>query len=96
MDPVALTGPQWTDIGDLLTRLWVVVGLVVFIATNMLIGHILIPSLVASSHLPMELQKTRPVFYLLATMGGAATVFVLFQVVTLARVLDSFWPDYWI
>ena len=96
MDPVALTGPQWTDIGDMLTRLWVVVGLVVFISTNMLIGHILIPSLVATCHLPRELQKTRPVFYLLATIGGAATVVVLFQVVTLARVLDSFWPDYWI
>ncbi len=96
MDPAPLANSQWSDIGSLLTGLWLMVGLVVFIASNVLIGHIFIPSLVASSHIPSGLQKARPAFYVLAVIGSFVTLFVLIQVIGLADVLDAFWPDYWI
>jgi len=96
MDPSPLANTQWSDIGSLLYRIWLMVGLVVLMATNVLIGHIFIPSLVATFHLPSGIQKTRPAFYAIAATAAIAVVFVLIQVIGLADVLDTFWPDYWI
>ena len=96
MEPSAIGSAQWREIGDLLTSLWVVVLLIVLFATNVLIGHNFIPSLVASSHLPRSTQKTRPAFYALAILSFALALFFLSRVVDLAGVLRDFWPDYWI
>ena len=96
MDPAPLANPEWLDIGKLLTALWGMVALVVFLATNVLIGHIFIPSLVASGHIPEQAQKTRPVFYVLALASFGATLFLLSEVVDLAGVLRIIWEDFWI
>ena len=37
MDPVALTGYEWSDIGRTLTNIWLMVGFVVVAAANILI-----------------------------------------------------------
>ena len=60
MDPVSLFSNEWSEIGKLLTSLWIMVGLIVFVAANALISLIFIPSLVATFHLPPVAQKTRP------------------------------------
>ncbi len=96
LEPSAIGSAQWREIGDLLTSLWVVVLLIVVFAANILIGHNFIPSLVASSHLPRSVQKTRPAFYALAILAFALAMFFLSRVVDLAGVLRDFWPDYWI
>ena len=96
MDPAALGSPEWSEIGKLLTNLWLVVLFVVLFATNMLFGHNLIPSLVATRDIPDNLQKTRPVFYALALVCFALALFFLSQVVDDSGVIRRFWADYWI
>ena len=96
MDPSGLAGPEWSDIGKLLTYMWIVVALVASFATNMLVGHALIPSLVGTFHLPAFLQRTRPIFYGAAVLSLGLAVFMLVQVIGLSDVLERFWDDYWI
>lgn len=96
MDPSAIGSAEWVEIGELLTNLWVVVLLIIVFATNMLIGHNGVPSLVASQHLPRIWQKTRPVFYAMAIASFGLAIFFLGRVVDMADVLRQFWADYWI
>ena len=96
MDPAPLLNHEWTQIGKLLTLLWISVGLVVFMATNLLVGHIFIPSLAASKHIPDMAQRSRPAFYALAILSFTAIVYVFIRIVDLADVIRDIWPDYWI
>ena len=96
MDPGSLLNFEWTELGKLLINMWIIVGLVVFCAANMLIGHILIPSLVATSHIPPLVEKTRPLFLVLAIVSFVLAIVVFLQVLDLASVLPRFWNDYWI
>ena len=96
MDPGSLTSPLWNEIGNLLSSLWLMVLFIVFFATNMLIGHNMIPSLVASRHISDSLQKTRPIFYALAIISFGLAIFFLSRAVGFSGVLRGFWEDYWI
>ena len=96
MDPSGLASPEWSDIGKLLRYVWIMAGLVVLAGVNMTIGHIFIPSLVATFHLPQILHKTRPVFYGLAVALFGAAVFFLILAIDRSDVLSRFWDDYWI
>ena len=96
MDPVGLLSYEWTEIGKVLTSLWIMVGLIIFVATNALISLIFIPSLVASFHLPPVAQKTRPLFYALAIASLALAVVVLIRVIDQSDVISRFYDDYWI
>ena len=96
MDPAPIGTAEWAEIGRLLTTLWLVVLCIVLFATNMLLGHNMIPSLLASEHLPGGWQKSRPVFYLFALIFFGLALFFLARVVDFAGVLGVFWPDYWI
>lgn len=96
MDPAPLTTAEWRELGALLTNLWIVVAFVVFFAANMILGHMCIPSLVESRHIPDRWQKTRPVFYALAIISFILALVFLARVVDFAGVLRSFWADYWI
>jgi hypothetical protein len=96
VNPAPIDTLIWSEIGSLLTSLWIVVLLIVIFATNMLIGHNLIPSLVASEDIPRISQKARPVFYALAIMSFGLAMYFLSRVVELAGVLRLFYADYWI
>ena len=96
MDPAALGADEWRDIGSLLTNLWIVVIFIVLFAANMILGHNMIPSLVASKDVPRIAQKTRPVFYFFAVVCFAVAVLFLTMVIDDADVLRRFWADYWI
>ena len=96
MDPAALGNAEWGDIGKLLTYLWIVVGLIVIFAFNMLIGHVFIPSLVASHHLPSYVQRTRILFYTAGAVALALAIFFLVQVIGLSDVLSRFYDSYYI
>ena len=96
MDPVGLLSNEWSDIGKVLTSLWIMVGLIVFVATNALISLIFIPSLVASFHLPPVAQKTRPLFYALAIGSFALAVVVLIRFIDQSDVIARIYEEYWI
>ena len=96
MDPAVLTNSEWADIGRLLTNLWIVVGLVVFMATNILVGYIFIPSLVESYDLPANIQKMRPLFYVMAAISFGIAIYMFAVVVDLADVLSRIYDSYWI
>ncbi len=96
MDPAPLSGFEWSELGRLLTTLWLVVIFIVIFAANMLLGHNFIPSLVASQHISNNWQKTRPFFYLAAIVCFGIAMFFLADVVEAAGVLRRFWPNYWI
>ena len=66
MDPNFITRQDWADIGEFLLALLFVPGLMIVFAFSMLTAHALIPSLVRSGHLPDDLSKVRPVFYIIA------------------------------
>ena len=96
MDPAPIDSAMWNEIGSTLSFLWLVVLFVVLFATNMILGHNLIPSLVASRHIPDKMQKARPIFYALALASFGLALFFLSEVVDSAGVLRLFWADYWI
>ncbi len=96
MDPEVLAHPQWSELGDLLTNLWIMVAFIVFFATNMLIAHNWLPSFIRSRHLSDELSKTRSVFYAVAISSFGAAMYMLARVVDHAGVLRDFWSNYWI
>ena len=96
MDPSTLSQADWTDIGDLLTNLWITVGLVVIFATNMLIGLIAIPSLAQTHHIPEKTQKLRPLFYVAAVISFGLAMFFLSRAADEAGVIRSIWERYWI
>ena len=102
MDPItldpAVTGPaSWSELGSLLISLWRAVLFIVLFASNMILGHIMIPSFVMSGHIPDSFRKARPVLYVLAIICFALAAFFIFRASGFAMsVLDSIWPDYWI
>lgn len=96
MDPQPIGPAEWAQLGDMLTSLWFVVLFVVIFAANMIIGHNIIPSFVASGHIPNSWQRTRPAFYLVAIISIGLAAFFLIQVIDLASVLQGIWDNYWI
>ena len=96
MDPASIGTPEWSEISKLLRSLWIVVTLIVLFATNMILGHNMIPSLVATGDLPKSFQKVRRAFYAMAVMSFGLALFFLSRVVDFAGVLRDFWSDYWI
>ncbi len=96
MDPEVLANPQWSELGDLLTSLWIMVALVVLFATNMLIANNWLPSFIQSRHIDSSLSRARPLFYALALCSFGGAMYMLSRVVDHAGVLRDFWPNYWI
>ncbi len=96
MDPTALGPSEWSEVSKLLINLWFVVLFVVIFATNMLLGHNFIPSLVASGHVPASLQRVRPLFYALAIASFCAAIYFLVQVIDYAGVLRRIYESFWI
>lgn len=76
--------------------LWGAVLFVVLFASNMILGHILIPSFVMSGHISERFSKARPPLYALAIICFAVAMFFIYRAIVLAGVLRDFWPDYWI
>ena len=96
MDPTVLLHHEWSEIGKLLFNLWVMVGLIIAFATSMLFGHVFIPSLVATYHLPPIAQKARPLFYAFAIATFALAIVLLVRVIGQADVIARIYEDYWI
>ena len=96
MDPSALSGGEWIEINNLVSSLWLMVGLTLFFVTNLTIGLVFVPTLVSSYHIPAKAQKARPVFYLIALASFAGAVALFVRVVDLAGLIENLYPTYWI
>ena len=96
MDPRVIGPESWSELGSLLKSLWLAVLFIVLFASNMILGHIMIPSFVMSGHIPESWRKARPPLYVLAVISFVIAMFFLSRAVDHAGVLRNFWPDYWI
>ena len=96
MEPTPLGALQWSELGSMLFALWMVVIFIVLFAANMLVGHNLLPSFIASGHVPESLQKARLLFYAFAITCFAIAMYFLYSTIVQGDVLSSFWADYWI
>ena len=96
MDPSPVGASEWSEIGSLLTNLWIVVFLIVTFAGNMIVGHSMLPSLLATRDVPDVAERSRPIFYALAVISLGLALFFLARAVGDAGVLGDIWSDYWI
>ncbi|MCI0438827.1 MAG: hypothetical protein L0177_06805 [Chloroflexi bacterium] len=97
MDPNAITPDIWANIGGVLSTLWLVVLSIVLFATCMLLGHNLLPSFIASGHVPEKYQRTRVGFYALAIIFFIAALVFLGMVVGEANTtIRMFFERFWI
>jgi len=96
MDPEYITSADWQRIGDLLHFFWFFVICSIGFGFNFLLAHAIIPSLVASGHIPQGVNGTRKFFYIGAI--GALTL-VVFNLLVIASKLDTLtviWDRTWI
>ena len=95
VDPGAVGAENWADIGDWLHWLWAYFFAIVILALTFLTAHAIIPSLVASGHLPDQFNKLRQPMYLgVATFIGLAILFMVWTVDNshlLEKVYNRFW-----
>ncbi len=96
MDPNPIGPASWSDLGVMLRSLWLAVLFIVLFASNMILGHIMLPSFVTSGHVPAGLSKLRIPLYALAIICFVVAMFFISQAIIHARVLRDIWPDYWI
>ena len=96
LDPGAITSASWSELGSLLRSMWLAVFFVVLFASNMLLGHNMIPSFIASGHIGKSWGKARPALYGGAVVSLVVAAFFIGRAADSASVLRNFWPDYWI
>ena len=94
-DPAAVTAFDWSEIGNWMHWFWAYSFTIVVLALTFLTAHAIIPSLVASSHIPEKFLKLRPPMYLgVVVILGVAMMFLAWTVnnsYLLERVYNRFW-----
>ncbi len=96
-DPSGISQFTWGEIGKLLHNLWYFFALIFVTAMFLATSLAIIPSLVASGHLPRTANLFR--FSMLITALGLLGLGITIMVYShdLARVImDSFYDRYWI
>ena len=96
MDPATLSNTEWTGIANMLTNLWVMLLLIVNNGSLYLAAHALIPSLVASHHLPEWAQRVRIPLYALLFVGIALYGYFLYVAIVEAGVIREIYDTFWI
>ncbi|HAC17038.1 MAG TPA: hypothetical protein DCF78_00470 [Dehalococcoidia bacterium] len=96
LDPGFISPASWQELGNLQRSLGLAVLFIVLFASNMLIGHNMIPSFIESRHIAASWGRIRPVLYGFAIIFFALAVFFVQRATVYAGVLRDFWPDYWI
>ena len=96
MDPEFITNEHWADISTALRFLWLYWLFIIGFATNMLLAHALIPSLINSGQLPSSVGRIRPLLYMGAL--GILAIAILFFILTAVNVdvIGRFSERWWI
>lgn len=77
MDPKALTSTDWHNIHLFLQWFWIYLPLIVIFALSMLVAFALIPSAVATGHLPPSASRLRIPVILLALLALTGAIILL-------------------
>lgn len=96
MDPNFITRSDWADIGEFLLGLLFIPGLMIVFAFSMLTAHALIPSLVASGHIPEDFSKLRRGFYIIAFAAALGVIsYFAFVAVNADRSFGDVYSRWW-
>ena len=97
MDPNVIGPDGWKAVSAFVTNIWLFVASVLIFASNMLIGHNAIPSLVQSGHIPSSFQKLRAPLYAGSTIAFVAALYFVFRALEGARsAVNLIYPEFWI
>ncbi len=96
VDPVAVSAPAWSDIGNWLHWLWAYFFCIVIIAFTFLIAHAIVPSLVSSGHLPKSFLKLRQPMYIGVAVFLALAMLFLTWTVNNSHLLENLYNRFWI
>lgn len=77
IDPRTITGADWPGIELLVYLLWGLVVINVSFAFSMLVAHAVIPSMVATGHIPSRVLSFRPLLTVLAFLFLVAALFIV-------------------
>ena len=96
LDPDYISGANWAQLGDTLFYLWGVPLVVLVLAFSLLLARAIIPSLVASGHLPAKVFQLRLALYGVAAVAVPTLVWVFLNLVREIRVIEDFYFKWWI
>ncbi|MBI50541.1 MAG: hypothetical protein CL781_04335 [Chloroflexi bacterium] len=97
MDPSYISTEYWAEIKIFTSNMGLFVLCIIIFAANMLVGHNMIPSLIASHHVPRTWNKLRPPIYAIAIIAFVAAIyFVITAFVGGLDAIRHIYPDYWI
>ena len=91
MDPEYITRTDWNEIGRVLRFLWLFVAFSIGLGANFLLAHAIVPSLVATGHLPQKALSVRRFLYMFALGALIGVAFAIYNFMSGLGVLDSFW-----
>jgi len=92
VDPRTISGADWPGIEALVLFLWIVVVFNVTLAFFMLLAHAVVPSLIATAHIPRGLRNIRPVLTIGALVAFAGTAYALLNWLGVLGVLYDIYP----
>ena len=96
MDPSYVSSDIWHDLSTMLRLFWVYLFVIIGFASNFLVAHAIIPSLVDSGQLPVRIARLRPLFYLGAFSILAVAVVVAVLAIMSADVAGRIFGRWWI
>ncbi len=95
-DPAAVNAVHWAQIGDWMHWFWAYFFTIVTLAFTFLTAHAIVPSLVASGHLPDKFLKLRqPLYVGVIALIGLAMLFLTWTVNN-AHLLETLYNRFWI
>lgn len=91
MDPKALDSTDWNNISLFLQWFWIYFPLVVTFAVTMLTAYALIPSAVATGHLPSSASKLKIPLTAFALLVAVAAIVILIFGINQTLDVRNFW-----
>ena len=97
MDPNYISVAAWQHVSTFVTNIWLFVICMVIFASNMLIGHNAIPSLIKSQHISSSLNKVRVPFYGVSVVAFVAAIYFVLPAFQGGRAaIKLIYPEFWI
>ena len=95
MDPSTLTQEQWAQVGYMLKFLWGALGCAIIAGLSFVTAHAMIPSAVATRHIPERFEKLRAPLYATGSLGLLGMAVTLYFASQQIDWLFDMWPRWW-